>query len=229
MSFEGDSQPEDAKSNQRGPLRALLDVRPDERTTVVWSVLYSFCVLASYYLLRPLREEIGADQPANIDHLWTGTFFAMLIAAPIYAAVASRLTRSMLISVVYRFFIANMLILYIAITLGPVEWRNWIDRLFYIWLSVFNLFIIASFWSFMADIYHSAQAKRLFGLIAAGGTLGAIAGSAAAVQLPKVIPPFSMMLAAVALLEAAVWMAIALNRHDSKRSMRMYRLRMMTL
>lgn len=222
MAVDPDTPIDDRTDEPRGPLRALLDVRRDERAAVAWSILFGFFVLSSYYMLRPVREAIGSSSPDDLHKLWTGTFFAMLIAAPIYAALASRWTRSTLIAVVYRFFAVNMLVFFAIVTFGPIEWRLGIEYTFYIWLSVFNLFVIAAFWSFMADVFRNEQAKRLFGLIAFGGSLGAIAGSAAATQVPQFVPAFTakfphfapqftMLLFGALLLEAAVWMMYLLN------------------
>lgn len=183
-------------------------------------MLYSFCVLCSYYVLRPLREAIGASDADMLDRLWTGTFLAMLIAAPIYSAVASRFSRRRFIPIVYRFFALNMLLFYAAVLVLPRPQHVWIERTFYVWLSVFNLFAITSFWAFMADVWRNEQAKRLFGLIAVGGTLGAILGSVAATQLPRLASAFLLLLLAAALLETAVWCMRALDRtalqHDQQ-------------
>lgn len=210
---------EDVSREKRGPLRALLNVRQDERAAVLWSILFSFFILASYYLLRPVREAIGSSDPDVLHKLWTGTFIVMLIAAPIYAEIASRFSRRRLIAVTYRFFALNMIVFFALVVFGPLEWRVALEHSFYVWLSVFNLFIIVSFWSFMADIFRNEQAKRLFGLIAFGGSLGAIAGSAAAAQIPKFAPPFAMLLLAALLLEAAVWMMRALDRSAMRKPM----------
>ncbi len=163
-------------------------------------------------MLKPLREAIGAADADDLDWLWTGTFIAMLIAAPIYSAVASRLSRRQFVPLIYRFFAVNMLLFFAAIMLLPTATHIWIDRTFYIWLSVFNLFAITSFWGFMADVWRNDQAKRLFGLIAVGGTVGAIIGSLIAARIPVSISVFYLFIAAAALIELAVWCMLALDR-----------------
>jgi AAA family ATP:ADP antiporter len=127
---------------------------------LLWSFAYFFCLLASYYILRPLRDEMGvAGGVRNLQWLFTGTFLAMLAAVPLYGAVVGRLPRRRFIPFVYHFFVANLAIFWLLLVLG-IERQN-VARVFFIWISVFNLFAVSVFWSFMADLFNSDQAKRV--------------------------------------------------------------------
>ena len=117
----------------------------------------------------------GAD---TIPYLFIGTFVAMLVATPIFGWVASRFPRRVFLPWVYLFFISNILIFWVVFSraVSANETHIWLGRGFFVWLSVFNLFVVSVFWSLMADIFSNEQARRLFAFIAAGGTCGALAG-----------------------------------------------------
>src|SRR5205823_14640483 len=137
-----------------------ISVRPEEVRALLWSFAYFFCLLAAYYILRPLRDEMGvAGGVRNLQWLFTATFLTMLAAVPCYGALVARLPRRRFIPLVYHFFVANLAIFWALLTLG-VE-RQLVARVFFVWISVFNLFAVSVFWSFMADLYRSEQGKRL--------------------------------------------------------------------
>lgn len=195
--------------------RAVL-LEPGEGKPLILSALYFFLVLFSYYLLRPIRDTFGIrGDLENLPWLWTGTSLAMLGATPVFAWMVSRMPRRRFIPLTYRFFAANIVGFYAALTLLPHEWHTGIGYAFYIWLSVFNLFAISVFWGFMADLYRLEQSKRLFAAIAVGGTLGAIAGSAVpafivkqlttAIGLSGDASALHLMVLAAVTLELAVW------------------------
>jgi AAA family ATP:ADP antiporter len=193
-------------------LRArLTDLRPGELRAVVWSFLYFFCLLASYLILRPLRDEMGVAAGRDfLQYLFTATFLVMLVASPIFSGAIARLPRRRFIPLVYRFFIINLIIFWALLTLS-VE-TIWTARVFFVWVSVFNLFAVSVFWSFMADIWRTEQGKRLFGLIAAGGTAGTLLGSTITLGLTGLIGPTNLLIAAALLLELAVFCASRLER-----------------
>ena len=181
---------------------------------LLWSFAYFFCLLASYYILRPLRDEMGvAGGVRNLQWLFTGTFLAMLAAVPLYGAVVARLPRRRFIPFVYHFFVANLAIFWLLLALG-IERQN-VARVFFIWISVFNLFAVSVFWSFMADLYNSEQAKRLYGFIAAGGSAGALAGPAITIVLSQAIGIANLIIVAAVLLELAVFCATRLEVKDT--------------
>lgn len=157
----------------------LLGVRPEEYVPVAWSFAYFFCVLSSYYFLRPIRETMAVGSGANtVPNLFTATFVLMMIAVPIFGWFASRYPRRVMLPWVYAFFISNVLVFWYLFAMfdeGTTD-QIWLGRAFFVWLSVFNLFVVSVFWSFMADIYTREQGRRLFGLITAGGSIGAMIG-----------------------------------------------------
>ena len=198
-------------------------IRPGEGRALAWSFAYFFCLLAGYYLLRPLRDEMGvAGGVRNLQWLFTATFLVMLAAVPIYGALVARLPRRRFIPIVYHFFVANIAIFWLLLTFD-IE-RLIVARVFFVWISVFNLFAVSVFWSFMADLYSSEQGKRLFAIIAAGGSAGALAGPALAVWLALPLGPANLLVIAVLLLEAAVLcvkrlesVSFASERHSNRK------------
>ena len=160
----------------------VLGIEPHEYAAVTWSFAYFFCVLSSYYILRPVREAMAVGSgPDTIPYLFVGTFVAMLFATSIFGWVASRFPRRVFLPWVYLFFSSNIAIFWVLFTQAVDSGASyiWLGRVFFVWLSIFNLFVVSVFWSFMADIYTRAQGRRLFGVISAGGSIGALIGGAA--------------------------------------------------
>jgi AAA family ATP:ADP antiporter len=176
----------------RGPagvIARLLGIKPGEFAAAAWSFVYFFCVLGAYYMLRPVREAMAVQSgPETIPWLFGGTFVVMLIATPIFGWVASRYPRKQFLPWVYYFFILNILIFWASFSYALDQDLDyvWLSRVFFVWISIFNLFVVAVFWSFMADLYSREQARRLFGIISAGGSIGALLGGIATTAL--VIP-----------------------------------------
>jgi AAA family ATP:ADP antiporter len=157
----------------------LFGLEKHEYLAVAWSFVYFFCILSSYYMLRPVRETMSAENGAlNVPYLFSSTFFVMLFAAPVFGWVSSRYPRKQFLPWVYLFFSANLLFFWAGFTYAIENELDylWLGRGFFIWLSIFNLFVVSVFWSFMADIYTREQGRRLFGLISAGGSTGALVG-----------------------------------------------------
>ena len=180
---------------------------------MLWSFAYFFCLLAGYYILRPLRDEMGvAGGVRNLQWLFTATFLTMLAAVPCYGALVARLPRRRFIPLVYHFFVANLAVFWLLLTLD-VE-RQTVARVFFVWISVFVLFAVSVFWSFMADLYSSEQGKRLYGFIAAGGSAGALAGPLLTIGLAQVLGPVNLLIVAALLLEGAVLCAMRLETRD---------------
>ncbi len=197
--------------NAPHPLLArVVAVRPGETRALLWSFAYFFCLLAGYYVLRPVRDEMGlAGGIKNLPWLFTATFFVMLAVVPIYGALVARLPRQRFIPLVYHFFVANILIFWLLLTQNIAIAAT--AQVFFVWISVFNLFAVSVFWSFMADLYGSEQGKRLFGFIAAGGSAGALLGPAIATTLAVPIGRANLLLIAALLLEGAVLCAMRLE------------------
>ncbi|MCP5068533.1 MAG: MFS transporter, partial [bacterium] len=154
------------------------DVRPGEGPLVFASGLYFFVLLGSYFLLRPLREQFGIrDDLARLPLLFLGTLAAMIVLNPVYGWLVARFPRTKFIPLVYRFFLLNLVFFFAVYQLLTEDQRTTLGYVFFIWLSVFNLFAVSIFRQFMADNWSPEQARRLFGLIGVGGTLGAVCGS----------------------------------------------------
>jgi AAA family ATP:ADP antiporter len=186
-------------------VRRVGDVREGEGRAVAWSALYFFLLLASYYILRPVRDEMGLVGGArDLPWLYTGTLVAMLALNPPFAWLVSRFPRSSFITYANRFFLACILLFCVLIVGAPESATVWVARSFFVWVSVFNMFVVSIFWAFMADLWRSDQGKRLFGLIGVGGTLGAILGSSVTALLVERLGTAALLLASAALLELAV-------------------------
>jgi len=181
----------------------LVAFEPGEAAGALWSFAYFFFLLSGYYVLRPLRDEMGITGGVQqLPWLFTGTFVAMLLAVPAFGALTARLPHRRFLPAVYYFFIANILGFYVLFTAGIGV--AYIARAFFIWTSVFNLFVVSVFWSFMVDRYSNAQARRLFGFIAAGGSAGAIVGPALTAVLATAWGHIQLLLLSAGLLVAAV-------------------------
>lgn len=186
------------------PLRRAFKLERGEFGIVLWSAAFFFCVLCSYYILRSIRDSFGAGQAAELDWLFTATFLGTLVAVPIYSAVVARFPRQVFLPWVYHFMAIFLLGFFFSFRFGPEEWRPVLSRVFFVWLSVLNLFAVSALWSFMSEIFTPDRAKRVFGIIAAGGTAGAITGSLTTAVLVQGIGTNSLFLLSVVLFEAAV-------------------------
>jgi ATP:ADP antiporter, AAA family len=186
----------------------------EERAAALWSFAYFFTLLAGYYVLRPLRDQMGiAGGVKNLPWMFTATFVTLLVAQPLYGALVARLPRAQFIPVVYHFFVANLVLFWLLLTLDVAT--VFVARVFFVWVSVFNLFVIAVFWSVMADLFTSEQGKRLFGFIGAGGTAGALLGPVITIGLSVPLGPTNLLIAAIVFLELAVFCAHRLERTAS--------------
>ena len=189
-------------------LRMVLPVEPDEVRTLGWSWLYLFSVFFAYYVIRPVRDEAGvAGGVSNLPWLFTGTLIGMMIVNPPFAALVAKLPRSRFIGITYRFFALNLLIFLALFRTTTGDANVWVGRIFFIWASVFNLFVVSVFWAFMVDVFSSDQAKRLFGFIAAAATVGGILGSGLTASTVETYGVPALLLAAALLLEFAVFCA----------------------
>jgi ATP:ADP antiporter, AAA family len=195
----------------RRGLAWAMPATPQERAAALWSFGYFFALLAGYYVLRPLRDQMGiAGGVKNLPWLFTATFVTLVVAQPLYGVLVAKLPRARFIPIVYHFFVANVALFWLLLTLdiAPVI----VARVFFVWVSVFNLFAVAVFWSFMADLFTAEQGKRLFGFIGAGGTAGGLLGPVITIWLSVPLGPVNLLIAAAVLLEVAVFCVYRLER-----------------
>ena len=199
------------KSSIRSALLKTVQVEPGEGRALLWSFSYFFALLCSYYIIRPMRDEMGIlGGVENLQWLFTGTLLAMTAAIPLFGWISSRFPRRQFLPYVYSFFI-SMLVLFYFLLDGQVA-QVYVARAFFIWASVFNLFVVSVFWSFMADLYSNTQARRLFGFIAAGGTVGALTGPALAALLVQPLGAKTLLLLSAAML---LWAIVCIAKLSS--------------
>ena len=180
-----------------------ITVLPAERAALMLGFAFHFCVLASYYLVRPLRDALGLEGGADqLQWLFTATFAVMLLMVPVFGALASRLPARRFVPLIYRVIALSMLLFGVLIAnhVAPVV----VGRVFFVWISLYNLFIVSIFWSVLVDRFSSEQGRRLFGFIAAGGTLGTFIGPLLAATMATRLGPVALTIAAAMLLELAV-------------------------
>jgi ATP:ADP antiporter, AAA family len=174
-------------------LKVIAKVEPAEIRAVMLSFIYFFFLMTSYFILRPLRDTMGTVYGvAHLQELFTGTFIVSFIVAPIYAGFASRIRLATFLPWVYGFIALTMVIFYLLFK--TVANDRWVAAAFFVWTSTFNLLTISVFWSLMADIYSRTQAKRLFGFIAAGGTVGTISAPAFTVLFVSAVGTNTLLL-----------------------------------
>ncbi|MBV9859465.1 MAG: MFS transporter [Alphaproteobacteria bacterium] len=193
-------------------LARVIEARPEELPVLGWCWLYIATVLMSYYIMRPIRDQAGiAGGVNNLQWLFTGTLIGMLLVNIPFAWLVKNLPRSRFIPITYRFFALNIVAFALAFYIATPATTVWIGRVFFIWASVYNLFVVSVFWQLIVDLFDSEQGKRLFGFIAAGATIGAIVGSAVTAALAEHVPAILLLLGAAVLLEVAVLSARRLS------------------
>ena len=178
-----------------------LRAEPHELPALGWAFAYFFLLLCSYYLLRPVRDALAVETGAQgLQWLFTASFVAMLLLVPVFGWLCSRFSRKKLLPIVYGFFALNLL-----------AFSVWVEsRVFFVWLSVFNLFAVSVFWSLMSDLFSTPQAARLYGTIAAGGSCGAIAGPLIATLMSSqrgllLLAAFLLLLTIFSISRLAAW------------------------
>jgi ATP:ADP antiporter, AAA family len=192
------------------------DAQPKERRAAAASFGYFFLLLAAYYVLRPIRDEMAMQLGRGVLHeLLTTVFVAMLVLVPVFGWLTSRFARRSLLPWLYGFFVLNLIGFY-GLMLAEGSQAPWLARTFFVWVSVFNLFAVSVFWSFMADVFTTDQARRLYGFIAAGGTLGALAGPLLTAGLVGLVGAKGLMLVSALLLCAAIGLLLVVRGWASR-------------
>ena len=192
----------------------LFDVRRGERRQLMWAAAAFFCVLGSYYAIRPVRDAYAVSF-AGLNWLFTATFFVMLAATPLYGWIAAHVPRRWLAGSIYGFFVLNLITFRLLLGHSDPVWEVRIQWVFFVWVSVFNMYIVTLFWSTAVDVVTSEASKRLFGVIAAAGTLGGILGSriSALIVGPRVqADPREVLWASAILLSIAALCVTMLRR-----------------
>ena len=191
--------------------RRTLDFRPGELAPFALSFVAFTALLSASYVLRPLRDALGIQGGVHTyPWLFTGTFVATLVLYPILAAIATRTTRTLFAVITYTLVMIGLLVFRVLIERDPHD--QVLARAFFIWVSVFNVLLVSTFWSVMTDVFTNEQGRRLFGPIAAGGTAGALLGPILARSLVSGIGVPGLLLVAAALVALTIACVVALNR-----------------
>lgn len=200
MRSEAAAAPTSGEASARPPIVA--------RQLVLWAWLYLFSVFTAYSIIRPIRDEAGvAGGVSNLSWLFTGTLLVMLAVNAPFGAMVTRLPRLQFIGLAYRFFMLNLLLFLVLFRTASSDANIWVGRAFFIWTSVFNLFVVSVFWSFMADLFTSEQGKRYFGTIATAATVGGILGAGVTASTVQSLGAPTLLVLSIVLLEVAVFAA----------------------
>ncbi len=197
-------------------LRRLVVLEPGEAPAVLASLATLLCTFSSYTMLRPVRDALGVTSGLEkIPYLFWGVFLVMLVLQPVYGWLTSRYARSVFLPWVYGFFIVNLLSFWLWFHVQADH--TWIARTYYVWVSVFNLFVVAAFWSLMADVFSREQAVRLFGFIWAGASAGGLIGPAVARELALPIGAINLLPISAGLLFAGLLLMMQVIRWQRRR------------
>jgi AAA family ATP:ADP antiporter len=170
-------------------------IETQELRAAVLSMLFFFFLFGSYSVIKPVRDAMGTVYGVDrLQELFTGTFVASLLFAPLYSWFATRIKLSSFLPWVYGFIAATIIGFYLLFETTAESQDRGVAAAFYIWVSTFNMLIISVFWTFMADIFSRTQAKRLFGFVAAGGSIGGVVGPLIATALVKQVGNNNLML-----------------------------------
>ncbi len=193
-------------------LRRLTGLAPGEGPTAVLAAVLFFCLMAAYFILKPLRDEMGiAGGVEKLPHLYLYTLTAMLVAAPAFGWLSRGRRREVFVPATFHVFAANLVVFLVLLGLRPAS-EPVVGPVFYVWVSVFNLFTLSLFWGYMADGFGVARSRRVFGVVAVGGTVGALAGSSLTAALVSTVGRLPLLLISAGCLEVAVVLVLALSR-----------------
>lgn len=194
-----------------GFLQRFVSVNRNEISALLSAFTMFFALLCAYYIIRPVRDEMGVTVGKDaLHHLFTVVFVVMLAAVPLFGAAASRFPRRLLLPAVYAFFALNLIGFWVLLRSKGVG--EFAAGAFFVWGSVFNLFVVSLFWSLMAELWTNEEAKRLYGFISAGGTAGALAGPAVTQILARYFAPADLLPVSAALLVVALAASLVLRK-----------------
>jgi ATP:ADP antiporter, AAA family len=180
------------------------------------SALAFFFILTSYYIIRPVRDQLsGAVGSSQLPLFYAGTLIAMLVMTPVFGALVARFPRRRLLAWSYSFFIVNLLLFIPAFVAQDRIGARTLGITFFIWVSVFNLFVVSLFWSFMADVFDSKRAREVFPLIALAGMAGAIFGPFLTAMLVNVLGVAPLLLVSAVMLSASLILLLLISAQNS--------------
>jgi AAA family ATP:ADP antiporter len=196
--------------------RTATRIESNELTATLLSFFFMFALMLAYNIMKPVRDAMAPDwSDAALAWLWTYNFFFSAVAVALYGFAVSRLRLKYLIPGVYGFFATSFVLFYFGSRL--LEDATFVDKAFYLWISLFSLFHISVFWSLMSDLFSKTQALRLFAFIASAASIGTIAGSSATLVLAKALGTMNLMLIAAVILVAIVPIIGVLYRFKTTR------------
>ena len=192
-------------------VKTATKVEPNELNATLLSFFFVFILMTAYFIMRPVRDAMASDwSDVEVSLLWTTTFFLSILAVSVYGAAISFVRFRLLVPGVYGFFALSFFVFYSGSTFiaDPIL----VDKGFYVWLSVFSLFHLSVFWSFMSDLFNKEQALRLFGFIATGASVGAIVGPLLTAQLVSRVGTGNMMLISATMLLVPIPIILVLEK-----------------
>ena len=192
-------------------IRATTRIEPGEIRATLLSFFFVFVLMTAYSILKPVRDALAADWGnVGLSVTWTANFVLSVIAVSAYGAALSNISFRKVVPGVYGFFALTFLSLYV-VTVSAAD-ATLFNKVFYVWVSVFSLFHLSVFWSFMSDLFSKSQAPRLFGFIAAGTSVGAIVGPLLTALLVDIVGTSAMMLVSASLLLIPIPVIVMLER-----------------
>jgi len=192
-------------------IKVASKIEPNELKATFLSFGFVFILMAAWYILRPVRDAMASDwTDAEVSFLWTLNFFICAVVVALYGFAVSRVKFRYLVPGIYAFFAASFVCFYIMA--GTVMDRTLVDKTFYVWVSVFSIFHLSAFWSFMSDVFNKEQAKRLFAIIAAGASAGALVGPLGPALFSGVVGIDTLMIIASIMLIVPVPIILYLSR-----------------
>lgn len=195
-------------------LKQSFGIREEEATAAFLGALAFCALLLAYYTLRPVRDEMGvAGGVRSLPQLFLITLSVTAMVTPVVGWLVGRFKREVFLPIVYKFFALNLILFFLVLTfINNESILVHVGRVFFVWVSVFNLFAMSLFWAFMVDGFGYRRSRRVFGIIAIGGTIGAIIGSSVATTLVSLVGRNSLLLVAIVFLEVAVQVIKTLSR-----------------
>jgi len=217
--MEADSHPAPARlSLLERLLGVVTEVRAGEGVTAVLLTAALFLLLMAYYIIKPVREALILQHPAGAEYKsWLGAAIAvlLLLVVPAYSRLADRLPRNRLVGAVTLFFASHLVLFYFATTWPGLSQSLWLSLVFFVWVGIFNMMLVAQLWAFANDIYDPERGKRLFAIIGLGASVGSIAGGAIKTALSSVFDLFQMLLVSAVALVGVAWITQVVHRRES--------------